>query len=241
MSATTCQAAAHHEGGHATALAVRTKILTNNIYVGCKSDGTSLAGINDARRIPVTEIGVADWMIYNLAGHVAERIFDPNANRHTALRDDITAEKLLRFSFHRELWAEILDMAEQLTEGLVHAHWTCIQQLADAILTEPSRAVVFQGEECHVHRLSSPKIAEVLHDNGIQASKLFGSEDPDAMFEKLLERSVASSRLAEESVLATEFRNWRRFSEMKFPHPTAPVLDHKMWLDYFGTSSPSIL
>ena len=66
--------------------------------------------------IKVVVMSAADWMVYNLAGHAAERLFNPNANRHTALRDDITAEKVLRVSFPRDLWAEFLDLAEQHSE-----------------------------------------------------------------------------------------------------------------------------
>jgi hypothetical protein len=61
------------------------------------------------------------------------------------------------------------------------------------------------------------------------------------MFEKLLERYVVAIRLAERSsVLATEFRNWRRFSEMKFLSPTTPRLNHQMWLDTFGKANAEI-
>src|ERR1700676_1953813 len=227
MSATTRQDAAHHESGHANALAVRTGILTDNLFVGCKPDGLYPAGNNDAPRIPITEMSAADWIIYNFAGHAAERLFNPIAHRNTALRDDITAEKVLRVSFRPELWVEVLDTAEQLTNELVQTHRKCIQELAGAILAVPPRTVTILGEEYHVHRLSAPEIAEVLRNNGIQTSKQFGSNDPDIMFERLLERYVVAIRLAERSsVLATEFRNWRRFSEMKFLHPTTPALNH---------------
>lgn len=239
MGATTCQDAAHHESGHATALAVRTGILTDNLFVGCRTDGTRPAGINDAPRIPITEMSAADWIIYNFAGHAAQRQFDPNADRNTALRDDITAEKVLRATFHHEWWAEILDLAEQATVELVQTHRKCIQELADTILAVPPRLVVSLGEEYRLHRLIAPQIAEVLRNYAIRTTKEFGSNDPDAMFEKLLERSVAAVRLSDRSsVLATEFRNWRRFSEMKFPHPTVPPLNHQMWLDHFDTAKP---
>jgi len=241
MSGTTLQDAARHESGHATALAIRTEILTDNLFVTCKPDGSHPAGINDAPRIPITEMSAADWMIYNLAGHSAECLFNPNANRNTALRDDITAERVLRVSFPPELWADVLGMAEQLTYELVETHRECIQELADAILAVSARAVVILGEEFHVRRLSAPQIAEVLRNNRIKTSKQFGSIDPDTMFEKLLERYVIAVRLAEKSsVLATEFRKWRRFSEMKFLHPTTPHLNHQMWLDYFDTAKTKV-
>ena len=242
MSAITCQDAARHESGHATALAIRTEILTDNLFVGCRPDGTYPAGINDASRIPITEMSAADWIIYNLAGHAAERLFNPNADRNRALRDDINAEKFLRTTFHPNLWDDLLDMAEQLTDQLVQTHRKCIQELTDALLAVPPRVVTILGEEFHVHRLEAPQIAEVLRTNGIQTSRQFGSVDPDAMFERLLERYVEAVRISERSpLLATEFRNSRRFSEMKFPHPTTPPLNHQMWLDYFATAKAEAL
>ena len=238
MSATTRQDAAHHEGGHATALAVRTESLTDNLFVGCKPDGTYPAGINDAYRIPITEMSASNWIIYNFAGHAAERLFNPHADRNRALRDDINAEKVLRTTFHHEFWAEVLDITEQLTDELVQAHRKCIQELADAVLAVPPRVVVLLGEEFHVRRLSAPQIAEVLRNNAIQTSRQFESVDPDAMFDRLLERYVEAVRVSERSpLLATEFRNWRHFSEMKFLYPTSPPLNYRMWLDYFATAN----
>jgi hypothetical protein len=242
MSATTRQDGAHHESGHATALAVRAEILTDNLFVGCKPDGTYPAGINDAYRIPITEMSAADWIIYNFAGHAAERLFNPNADRNRALRDDINAEKFLRTTFHPNLWADMLDMAEHLTDELVQTHRKCIQELADAVLAVPPRSVVILGEEFHVHRLEAPQIAEVLRNNGIQTPRQFGSVNPDAMFDRLLERYVDAVRISERSpLLATEFRNSRRFSEMKFLYPTTPPLNHQMWLDYFAAANAETL
>jgi hypothetical protein len=241
MSATTSQDAARHESGHATALAVRTGILTDNLFVGCKPDGSYPAGITDASRIPITEMSAANWIIYNFAGHAAERLFNPNANRNSALQDDITAEKFLRLTVHPDFWIAALDNLEYLTAGLVDTHQNCIQELANAILAVPPRVVNILGEEYHVHKLSAPQIAEVLRNNGIETSKQFGSDDPDAMFERLLKRYVMAIRLANRSsVLATEFRNWRRFSEMKFPHPTTPPLNHQIWLDHFDNPKTKI-
>ena len=102
----------------------------------------------------------------------------------------------------------MLDTTELLTYELVQTHRKCIQELADAVLAVPLRAVVVLGEDYHIYRLSAPQIAQVLRNHGIQTSKQFGSADPDAMFEKLLTRYVMAIRLAERSsVLATEFRN----------------------------------
>lgn len=236
MSIATRQDAAHHECGHAVALAVRTGILTEHLFVGCKPNGTNAAGVNDAPRIPISEISVEDLIVYNFAGHAAERLFNPNANRNGALRDDIVAEKVLRFNCHPDLWADKLDSAEQVTSELVQTHWKCIQELAAAILTVPPRTVAILGEDYHVHKLSASNIAEVLRDNGIQISKQFGSDYRNATIEKLLERHVTNTRLAERSpIVATEFRNWRRFSEMKVPFFEVP--NHKIWLDYFGIAS----
>ena len=183
-------------------------------------------------------MNAGDWIIYNFAGHAAERLFNPNADRNAALRDDITAEKVLRFSFRFDLWADILDIAEQLTAELVQTHWKCIQELATAVLAVPPRVATVLDEGYHVHRLSAPQIAQVLNNNGIQTPKQFGSVDPDAMFDRLLDRDVAATRLALRSpLMTTEFRNLRRFSEMKFLHPTAPALNHQTWLDHFATAN----
>jgi hypothetical protein len=236
MSIATRQDAAHHESGHAAALAVRTGILTEHLFVGCKLDGTNAAGINDAPRIPITEMSSWDLIIYNFAGHAAEHLFNPNANRNGALRDDIIAEKVLRRTCHPDFLADMLDLAEQLTTELVQTHWKCIQELAAAILAVPPRTVTILGEDYHVHKLCASKIAEILSDNRIQTPKQFGSDYTNAIFEKHLERQVTNTRLAERSpIVATEFRNWRRFSEMKVP--TLEVPNHQMWLDYFGTAS----
>jgi hypothetical protein len=242
MSATTCQDAAHHESGHATILAVRTQILTDNLSVGCRPDGVHPAGLSDAPRIPLTEMSAVNWIIYNFAGHAAERLFNPTADRNTALRDDMTAEKVLRTTFHHEWWTEVLDEIEQATLELVQTHQKCIQELAGAILAVPPRTVTVLGEEYHIRRLSAPQVAEVLRNNGIQTSKQFGSDAPDAMVEKVLERNVTVIRLFERSpFLATEFRNWRRFSEMKLLYPTNLPLDHQIWLDYFATTKAEIV
>jgi hypothetical protein len=235
MSIATRQDAAHHESGHAAALAVRTGILTEHLFVGCKPDGTNAAGINDAPRIPITEMSGWDLIIYNFAGHAAEHLLNPTANRDGALRDDIIAEKVLR-TFHSDFWADTLDLAEQATTELVQTYWKCIQELAAAILAVPPRTVTILGEDYHVHKLCSSKIAEILSDNGIQTPKQFGSDYTTAIFEKQLERQVTNIRLAERSpIVATEFRTWRRFSEMKVP--TFEVPNHQVWLDHFGTAS----
>ena|ERR1700722_1305931 len=150
----------------------------------------------------------------------------------------LSAEKFLRTTLHHEFWAEILEGLEQLTDELVQTHRECIQELADAVLAVPPRVVTILGEQFHVHRLSAPQIAEVLRNNGIQTSRQFGSVDPDAMFDRLLERYVEAVRISERSpLLATEFRNSRRFSEMKFLYPTTPPLNHQMWLEYFATAN----
>jgi hypothetical protein len=236
MSIAVGQDAALHESGHATALAVRTGIITEHLIVGCKPDGTNAAGITDAPRIPITEMSSEDLIIYNFAGHAAEHLFNPNANRNSALRDDIIADKVLRLTFHPDLWAGILDLAEQKTAELVQTHWKCIQELAAAILAVPPRMVSILGEDYYVHRLCSLKIGEILRDNGIQTSKQFGSDYADAIFDKFLERHVTNIRLNERSpIVATEFRNWRRFSETKVPISKVP--NHEIWLDHFGTAS----
>lgn len=241
MSFTNSQDAARHESGHATALAARTGILTDNLFVGCRPDGSYAAGVNDASRIPLGGMTAANWIIYNFAGHAAERLFSPNANRNAALEDDITAEKVLRVSFRSNFWVDALDMAEQITDELVQTHRKCIRELADAILVVPPRLVTILCDPYHIHRLETPRIAEILLDNGIQTSQQFGSPDADAMFDKVAERYVAAIRFSERSpILATEFRNWRRFSEMKFLSPTTPRLSHQMWLDTFGKATAEI-
>jgi hypothetical protein len=241
MSATNSQDAARHESGHATALAVRTGILTDNLFVGCRPDGSYAAGINDASRIPLDGMTAANWIIYNFAGHAAERLFNPNTNRNAALGDDITAEKVLRVSFRSDFWVDALDLAQQITDQLVQTHRKCIQELADAILAIPPRTATVLGDQYHIHRLEAPQIAEILRNNGIQTSRQFGSPDADAMFDKVLERYVAAIRFSERSpILATEFRNWRRFSEMNFLSPTTPRLNHQMWLDTFGKANAEI-
>ena len=232
----TRQDAAHHESGHAVALAVRTGILTEHLFVGCKPDGTDAAGLNDASRIPITEMSSGDWIIYNFAGHAAEHRFNPNANRDGALRDDIITEKVLRLTFCPDLWADLLGLAEQETTELVQTNWKCIQELAVAIIAVPTRTVTILGENYHVHKLCASKIAEILRNNGIQTSKQFGSDYTDAMFEKLLVRHLTNTRLAERSpIVAAEFRNWRRFSEMKIM--TLEAQNHQPWLDFFGTAN----
>jgi hypothetical protein len=231
--------AACHESGHAVALAVRAQILTDNIYVGCKPDGTYAAGINDASRIPIYEMTADNWMVYNFAGHAAERLFNPSANRHTALQDDINAEKCLRTAYHHEDWEGVLDSTEQMTNAIVDFYRTCILELADAVLAVPPRAALILGEDYQIYRLSAPQVAQVLSKHGIRTTKHFETPDPDAMFEKLLTRYVTAIRNAQRSsVLADEFRNWRRFSEMKYLHPTTPALNHQMWLEYFGAINP---
>ena len=236
ISIATHQDAAYHESGHATALAVRTGILTEHLFVGCKPDGTNAAGISDAPYIPRTEITDWDLIIYNLAGHAAERLFNPNANRDGALSDDIVAEKVLRGRFPTDSWADTLNLVELQTTEILQTHWKCIQELATAILAVPSRTVTILGEDYRVHKLCSSKIAEILTDNAIQTSKQFGSDHADERFEKLLKRHLTNTRLAEGSLtLATEFRKWRRFSEMKVS--TLAASNHQAWLDNFGTAN----
>ncbi|HEY4838826.1 MAG TPA: hypothetical protein VIH72_09470 [Candidatus Acidoferrales bacterium] len=177
-----------------------------------------------------------DLIIYNLAGHAAEHLLNPDANRDGALRDDIIAEKALRFDLDSNFWAYMLDLVEQETTELVQTHRKCIQELAAAILAVPPRTVTILGEDYQVHKLCASKIAEILSENGIGASNQFGSNYTDAKFEKLLERHVTNTRLAKRSpIIAAEFRNWRRFSEMKAP--TLEAQNHQEWLDFFGTAS----
>jgi hypothetical protein len=64
----TRQDAAHHESGHAAAVAVRTGILTEHLFVSCKPDGTNAAGMNDAPRIPITEMSSRDLIIWSISG-----------------------------------------------------------------------------------------------------------------------------------------------------------------------------
>jgi hypothetical protein len=235
MSTTTRHDAAYHESGHTAALAIRAGILTNNVFVVCKPDGANAAGMNDAPRIPIAEMSTLDLLIYNFAGHTAERLFNPNANRNGALRDDIVAEKALG-DFQPDFSADTLDLVEQETAKLVQTHWKCIQELAAAILAVPPRTVNILGEDYHVHKLCASQVDEILRGNGIQTSKQFGSDCEDARIEKLLERHVTNTRFAERSpILESEFRNWRRFAEMKVGNLEAQ--NHQIWLDYFGTAS----
>jgi hypothetical protein len=239
VSIATCQDAAHHESAHATALAVRTGILTETLYVASKPDGTHAAGINDASRIPATEMKSVDLIIYNLAGYAAECLFNPNADRDGALRDDIVVEKILRMSYGTEAWAGLLDLIEDEIAELLRTNWKCIQELAAALLAVRPRIVNILGEEYRIYKLSAPKIEGVLNANGVFTSKRFGTDYTDAIFEKQLERQVTNIRLDERSqILANEFRHWRRFSEMKVQ--TLAALNHQAWLDHFGIVDPAV-
>ena len=70
----------------------------------------------------MAEMSSGDLIIYNFAGHAAEHLFDPNANRNGALRDDIIAEKVLRLTLHPDFWVDVVDLAEQETTELVQTH-----------------------------------------------------------------------------------------------------------------------
>lgn len=234
MNVATAQQAARHEAAHAVALAVRMGILTESIYVGCRPDRTCAAGINGNSRIPFDPARSADWIIYYLAGHAAEELFDPaGANREGALRDDIVAEKIFRSAYQPHDWEEALTLIEAETASLVIDWRACIEELAAAVLAQPLRTAAVLGEERHIYKLGADKIEEILTKHGLQTPRRFGCNYTDEQFTRLLERYALSLRVAEASpILFAEYYNHRRFAESKRIH-TLESLDHQMWVNHY--------
>jgi len=242
MNIANAQQAARHESAHAVALAVRTRTLTESIYVGCKPDFTRAAGINGNSKIPFQVGSAADWIIYNLAGHAADTLFDAaGANRGGALRDDIVAEKILRSTWQPHEWDVVLTDIDAQTASLVLNHRACIEELATAILAEPPRTAVVLGEERHIYKLGADKIEEILTKHRLQTPRRFGRDYTDDQFTGLLERHALSIRVGETSpILAAEYYNHRRFAEAK-RRDTLELLDHRMWVNYYGNARVEIL
>lgn len=242
MKVATAQQAARHECGHAVALAARTQIITASIYIGCKPGGTCAAGINGNGKIPFQSGTPADWIIYNLAGYVAEKAFDPaGANRDGALRDDIVAEKILRATCEPETWILVVEMLEVETAKLVQSHRACIDEMATTLLDETPRGVTVLGAKRHVYKLGADKISEILTKHGLQTPHRFECGYTDEQFERLLERHALSVRIAEASpTLAAEFYNHRRFAEAK-RLATLDSLDHQAWVDNYGGAKVEVL
>lgn len=242
MNIATAQQAARHECGHAVALAARTGILTESIYVGCKPGGACAAGINANSKIPVQEGTSADWIIYNLAGHAADTMFSPtDANRGGALRDDIVAEKILRATWQPEQWSLVLGMIEVETANLVQRHRACIDEMATALLAEKPREVAVLGANQHVYKLGADKIEKILTKHRLQTLRRFEYGYTDEQFDRLLERHALNVRIAEASpTLAAEFYNHRRFAEAKYL-ATLNSFDHQEWVHNYGGAKVEIL
>lgn len=235
MNIATAPQAARHECGHAVALAARTGILTESIYVGCKPGGACAAGINGNSKIPFQSGTPADWIIYNLAGYAAEKAFDrANANREGALRDDIVAEKILRANWGPEAWILVLGMIEVETATLVQNHWACIDEMATTLLDATPREVTVLGAKRHVYKLGADKIKKILAKHGLRPPHRFECGYTDVQFESLLERHALNVGVAEVSpTLAAEFYNHRRFAEAR-RLDTLDSLDHQAWIDNYG-------
>jgi hypothetical protein len=242
MNFATAQQAARHECGHAVALAARTHILTESIYVGCKPGGACAAGINGNSKIPFQAGTPADWIIYNLAGYAADKAFDPaGANREGALRDDIVAEKILRATWEPETWILAVGMIEMETAKLVQSHRACIDEMATALLAKTPREVAVLGAKRHVYKLGADKIKEILTKHGLQTPRRFECDYSDEQFERLLERHALSVGIAEASpTLAAEFYDHRRFAEAK-RLATLDSLDHQAWVDNYGGAKVEVL
>ena len=242
MNVATAQQAARHECGHAVALAARTGILTESIYVGCKPGGACAAGINGNSKIPFQAGTPADWIIYNLAGYAADKAFDPaGANREGALRDDIVAEKILRATWEPETWILVVGMIEVETAKLVQSHRACIDEMATAILAKTPREVAVLGAKRHVYKLGADEIKEIFTKHGLQTPRRFECGYTDEQFERLLERHALNVRIAEASpTLAAEFYNHRRFAEAK-RLATLDSLVHQAWVDNYGGAKVEVL
>jgi hypothetical protein len=242
MNVATAQQAARHECGHAVALAARTGILTESIYVGCEPGGACAAGINGNSKIPFQAGAPADWIIYNLAGYAADKAFDPaSANRGGALRDDIVAEKILRATWEPETWILVAGMIEVETAKLVQSHRACIDEMATALLAKTPQEVAVLGAKRHVYKLGADKIKEILTKHGLQTPRRFECAYTDEQFERLLERHALNVRIAEASpTLAAEFYNHRRFAEAK-RFATLDSLDHQAWVDNYGGAKVEVL
>lgn len=242
MNVATAHQAARHECGHAAALAARTGILTESIYVGCKPDGTCAAGINGNGKIPFQSGTLADWIIYNLAGYAAEKEFDPTeANREGALGDDIVVEKILRASCPPETWILVVEMIEAETAMLVQNHRACIDEMATALLVKTPREVAVLGANRHVYKLGADEIREILMKHGLQTPHRFECGYSDEQFERLLQRHDLNVQIGEASpILAAEFYNHRRFAEAK-RLATLDSLDHQAWVDNYGGAKVEVL
>jgi len=242
MDVATARQAARHECGHAVALAARTGILTESIYVGCKPDGTCAAGINGNSKIPLQAGTAADWIIYNLAGHAADKAFDPaGASREGALRDDIVADKILRATWEPETWILVIGMIEVETAELAQSRRTCIDEMATALLAETPREFAVLGAKRHVYKLGADKIKDILTKHGLPTPLRFECSYTDEQFERLLERHASNVRIAEASpILAAEFYNHRRFAEAKWL-ATLDSLDHQAWVDNYGGAQVEVL
>jgi hypothetical protein len=242
MNVATVHQAARHECGHAAALAARTGILTESIYVGCKLDGTCAAGINGNGKIPIQSGTLADWIIYNLAGYATEMEFDPTeAIREGALRDDIVVEKILRANCAPETWILAVEMIEAETAMLVQNHRACINEMATALLLQTPRAVAVFGTNRHVYKLGADEIREILTKHGLQTPHRFECDYTDEQFERLLQRHALNVRIGEASpILAAEFYNHRRFAEGK-RLATLDFLNHQDWVDNYRGAKVEVL
>ena len=236
------QHAALHECAHAVALAVRTGILTESIYVGCMPDGSCAAGINANSKIPLQAGSLADWIVYNLAGHAADQKFDPEAaNRDGAIRDDIVAEKMFRGGLPAVWNAELVSRIKQETAQLVQDYWACIEEMATALLGETPQDVSVLGTNRHVYRLDAIKIEKVLTAHGIPTLRRFPGGYADEQFTKLLERHTLNMQIIQVShLLATESYNYRRFAEAKRLN-TLEFLDYQTWINHYGSAKVEVV
>jgi len=242
MKVATAKQAACHESTHAVALAVRTRTLTESIYVGSKPDGTCAAGVNGISKIPFEAGSVGDWIIYNLSGYAAEKLFDPaGANREGAFRDDVVAEKIFRAVWQANEWDATLAVIEEEIKKLVLNHWACIKELAAALLAVAPRTVAVLDEKHLVYKLGADKIEQILRKHALQTPFRFGDGYSDEQFTTLLERHALNLRIGEASpILAAEFYNHRRFAEAK-RIDTLERLDDQMWINHYGNAKVEIL
>jgi len=231
-----------HECAHAVALAARTGTLTESIFIGCKPDGTCAAGINGNSNIPFQAGGSADWIVYNLVGHAAEKFFDlAGANRQGALRDDIVAEKIFRASWQPHEWDVVLTIIDADIKNLVVNYRACIEELAAAVLAQSPSAVVVLGEERLVYKLGADKIEEILTKHGLETPRRFGCGYTDDQFTRQLERHTLNAQIAEASdILAAESYNHRRFAEGK-RLDTLEFLDHQAWVNHYRSAAVEVI
>lgn len=242
MKVASAKQAACHECAHAVALAVRTRTLTDSIYVGSKPDGTCAAGVNGISKIPLQVGSAGDWIIYNLSGCAAEKLFNPaGANREGALRDDIVAENILRAIWQPHEWDSVLTVLEDEITHLVLNYWGCIEELAAALLAVTPRTVAVLDETRIVYKLGADKSQQILGKHALQTPLRFGGGYTDEQFTTLLERHALNVRIAEASlILAAESYNHRRFAEAKCID-MLEGLDHQMWANHYGSAKVTIL